>query len=164
MKNRRNNNREKSKSRKNSLKVPVISGLLVLTVVLCYGSAYLGDMVKNRVTADDIVTLDSPDSALMGGWIFQNPDNEYELLAFEFGPDSTFIVMNFANGEQVGETISGKCVYLTVKGYSAIEMTPENGETKYYYYTVVGDYATFTDKDTGEVMPLKLVKKVTLAE
>lgn len=158
---KKNNSRQDNKNRTG---LTVTAVLLTVLLIFSYSCVYFADIGRNSVKRSEIITLDKPDPALMGGWIFQNPDNEFELLAFEFGPDSTFVVMNYANGMQVGEKVSGKCVYLTVKGYPAIEMTTDGGGTKYYYYTVVGDYATFTDKDTGEVMPLKLVKKVTLAE
>lgn len=160
MKNQKNKKREKRK-----FPIMQIAVLFVVMIAASFSCGFSINTDKGQAEQSDVIVLDSPDEMLMGGWIFKNPDNPYELLAFEFGPDSTFVVMNFLNGEQVGETLSGKCVYLNIKGYKAIEMKLDNStETMYYYYSVVGDIATFTDNETGEVMPMQLVKKVKLAE
>ena len=135
-----------------------------MLIAACFACAYIPKRAQ-EVRSSDVVVLDSPDKALLGGWIYKNPDNEFELLAFEFGPDSTFVVMSYLNGEMVGEKKQGKCTYLTVKGYTAIDMTLDGSDkTNHYYYTVLGDYATFTDTETGNIMPLQLVKRVTVKE
>ncbi|MDR1563585.1 MAG: hypothetical protein LBS74_01330 [Oscillospiraceae bacterium] len=130
--------------------------LLIITAILLVLSAASCSKGKteSELASSAVQVLEAPDPELLGGWIFKNPDNEFELLAFEFGPDSTAVIMNFKDGQQIGEKLSATCKYLIVKGVKAIEITLNSGEKMNYFYQIDGKTAILTDADTGEQMEL----------
>lgn len=130
--------------------------LLILFPTSCSDS----DNISSAIA--DINIMDNPDKELLGGWRFVNPENSSELIAFEFGPDSTVVIINYSPENQGGQKITGKCVYLTVNDSKAIEITLDStdGMKLNYYYSINNKEAEFVNAENGEIMVLELVKEV----
>ena len=131
----------------------VVVFLMILSLGGCSGGKE-EQAVSSSSSSSAVQVLNAPDTELLGGWIFKNPDDETELLVFEFGPDSTAVIMQYKGEEMVGEKLTARCQYMLVKGVRAIEITLDNTTQMNYFYKIEGKSALFTDADTGDQMLL----------